>query len=116
MIFIFRYSVWPDIPVVDGVKDFLGIHSPSRVFASIGKFSAEGFDQGFDKYDLDKQITGNIKNTLGHVKTSIQGIGGSGNYTTNDNKQTINIYQPVKTPSEMARAIRLEQQYGLAGV
>lgn len=102
--------------VVDGVKDFLGIHSPSRVFASIGKFSAEGFDQGFDKYDLDKQITGNIKNTLGHVKTSIQGIGGSGNYTTNDNKQTINIYQPVKTPSEMARAIRLEQQYGLAGV
>lgn len=102
--------------VVDGVKDFLGIHSPSRVFASIGKFSAEGFDQGFDKYDLDKQVTGNIKNTLGHVKTSIRGIGGNGNYTTNESNQTINIYQPVKTPSEMARAIRLEQQYGLAGV
>ena len=29
--------------------------------------------------------------------------------------QTININQPVKTPSETARAIRLEQQYGLAG-
>ena len=29
--------------------------------------------------------------------------------------QTINIHQPVKTPSETARAIRLEQQYGMAG-
>ena len=35
---------------------------------------------------------------------------------TKEVNQTFNIYQPVKTPSEVARAIRLEQQYGLAGV
>lgn len=35
--------------MVDGVKDFLGIHSPSRVFAGIGGFMAEGLAEGWDK-------------------------------------------------------------------
>lgn len=35
--------------IVDGVLDFLGIASPSKVFARIGKFTAEGFGVGFDK-------------------------------------------------------------------
>lgn len=34
--------------LVDGVKDSLGIHSPSKVFAGIGKFMAEGLGIGFD--------------------------------------------------------------------
>ena len=34
--------------IVDGVKGFLGIHSPSRVFAGIGKFMAEGLSDGWD--------------------------------------------------------------------
>lgn len=34
--------------IVDGVKGFLGIHSPSRVFAGIGKFMAEGLGDGWD--------------------------------------------------------------------
>lgn len=35
--------------LVDGVLDFLGIASPSKVFANIGKFTAMGFGVGFDK-------------------------------------------------------------------
>ena len=35
--------------IVDGVKDTLGIHSPSRVFAGIGGFMAEGLADGWDK-------------------------------------------------------------------
>lgn len=35
--------------VIDGVKNFLGIHSPSTVFASIGNFMAQGLGQGFTK-------------------------------------------------------------------
>ena len=35
--------------LVDGVKDFLGISSPSKVFAGIGKFTAEGLGVGFGK-------------------------------------------------------------------
>lgn len=34
--------------IVGGVKDFLGIHSPSKVFAGIGGFMAEGLGEGFD--------------------------------------------------------------------
>ena len=34
--------------IVDSVKGFLGIHSPSRVFAGIGKFMAEGLGDGWD--------------------------------------------------------------------
>ena len=35
--------------LVDGVKSFLGIASPSKVFAGIGGYKAEGLGQGFDK-------------------------------------------------------------------
>ena len=35
--------------VVDEVKDILGIASPSKVFAGIGGYMAEGLEQGFDK-------------------------------------------------------------------
>lgn len=34
--------------IVDGICDFLGIHSPSRVFADIGKNMALGAGEGFD--------------------------------------------------------------------
>lgn len=33
--------------IVDGVKDFLGIHSPSRVFADMGENMALGLGEGF---------------------------------------------------------------------
>lgn len=35
--------------LVDGVKSFLGIASPSKVFAGIGGYMAKGLGQGFDK-------------------------------------------------------------------
>ena len=34
---------------VDAIKKKLGIHSPSRVFAEIGKFSVEGLEQGLTR-------------------------------------------------------------------
>mgnify|MGYP004608397465 FL=1 len=34
--------------IVDGVKDFLGIHSPSKVFAGIGTNTVEGYADGVD--------------------------------------------------------------------
>ena len=40
-------NAWSNL--VGGVKDFLGIHSPSRVFASIGKNMALGVGEGWDK-------------------------------------------------------------------
>lgn len=38
--------------LVDGVKNVLGIHSPSRVFAGIGRFMTAGLEEGWvDSYD-----------------------------------------------------------------
>ncbi len=66
--------------IVDGVKDTLGIHSPSKVFAEIGKFSALGVGEGFDdefsniKRDIDKQLdftaTANVQASGGAVSYS----------------------------------------------
>ena len=48
--------------MVDGVKDFLGIHSPSRVFAGIGENMALGLSEGWDnEYG---RISKNIKSGL----------------------------------------------------
>ena len=77
--------------IVDSVKGFLGIHSPSRVFAGIGKFMAEGLGDGWDSeynkikrnitsgldfgtatIDAKATMSGNLQNAL----TDIGNIGG----------------------------------------
>lgn len=48
--------------IVDGVKDFLGIHSPSTVFADMGRNMALGLGNGWDsEYD---RIKGKIENGM----------------------------------------------------
>lgn len=41
--------------IVDGVKNFLGIHSPSKVFFGIGENMAEGIGLGFEKSMSDAE-------------------------------------------------------------
>lgn len=48
--------------IIGGVKDFLGIHSPSKVFAGIGGFMAEGLGEGFD--DQFKSVKKDIENSM----------------------------------------------------
>lgn len=48
--------------IVGGVKDFLGIHSPSKVFAGIGGFMAEGLGEGFD--DQFNSVKKDIENSM----------------------------------------------------
>lgn len=48
--------------IVGGIKDFLGIHSPSKVFAGIGGFMAEGLGDGFD--DQFKSVKKDIENSM----------------------------------------------------
>lgn len=45
--------------IVDGAKETLGIQSPSKVFASIGGYMAEGLGQGWE-------------NEYGHIKSQIE--------------------------------------------
>lgn len=48
--------------LVEGVKDGLGIHSPSKVFAGIGGFMAEGLGEGWD--DKFGKIRDDIESSL----------------------------------------------------
>lgn len=48
--------------IVDGVKNFLGINSPSKVFAGIGGFMAEGLGEGWD--DEYANVKKNIENGM----------------------------------------------------
>jgi len=114
--------------IVDGFKDFFGIHSPSRVMANlIGKFLPQGIALGFDKEmpkSLDKmERTLDLANEGLSVRVSqlANTSGGAmasnyyGNtYTNNDNTQVINFYNAVDDPIENARRIRLAERNGYA--
>ena len=99
--------------VMSTIKGIFGIHSPSKKFKWVGEMCVEGFEEPLEEYNpydtLEKSMQANA-NTL--KANYLAGDIGTGTGTTT---QTVNIYQPVKTPSETARALRIEQQYGLAG-
>lgn len=57
--------------IVDGIKDFLGIHSPSRVFADMGKNMALGIGEGWDnQYDSIKKDIESGMNFTASVSTT----------------------------------------------
>lgn len=64
-----KVSGWVD-DLVDGVCDFLGISSPSKVFAEIGKYSAMGIGVGFDSEfggvasDIEKKMASLADNSV----------------------------------------------------
>lgn len=81
--------------IVDGVKGVLGIHSPSRVFASIGKNMALGLGQGFDRQmqsvgaSIQDAIPVPTVDTVYNAAAGMvnglaaQGAGNGGSYTVN---------------------------------
>lgn len=52
--------------VVDGVKGVLGIQSPSKVFAGIGEYMAEGLGQGFsaEMHNVARQINNSVPTSI----------------------------------------------------
>lgn len=67
--------------LVSGVKRILGIHSPSKVFAGIGGFMAEGLGEGFsDEFaSVKKDIEGDMSFSAGSITA---GANISGNYAS----------------------------------
>uniref|UniRef100_A0AAU8B5S8 Tail tape measure protein n=1 Tax=Dulem virus 33 TaxID=3145751 RepID=A0AAU8B5S8_9CAUD len=63
--------------IVNGVKSVLGIASPSKVFASIGGYMAEGLGEGWDdEYsNLKKQIEGDMNFGTATVDFASSGVG-----------------------------------------
>ncbi len=62
-------------PIVNGVKNLLGIHSPSTVFEGIAGYCVEGFTQKFNqlKNKITEKVTGvwdSVKNVADKVKNA----------------------------------------------
>ena len=86
--------------LLQGAKDALGIHSPSKEFAKIGKFIDEGLMLGID--DNAKNVLSSVKNlTAGVMSTArdnIPSIGGTvGGGVVN------NFTQVINSPKQLSR-------------
>lgn len=60
--------------IVDSVKGLLGIHSPSKVFAGIGGYMAEGLGEGFGHEigAVKRQIDRSMSELAGNASASVQ--------------------------------------------
>lgn len=97
----------------DVVREKLGIHSPSRVFAEIGQHTMDGLDQGIEKHqrgplaragDVATQMIGTGRgNGRGHLMAA----GGAGGGTLI--VEQINVYAaPGQDATSIAREVRAE--------
>lgn len=89
--------------IIGGVKDFLGIHSPSKVFAGIGGFMAEGLGEGFD--DQFKSVKKDIENSMIFDAGTITADASiSKNYASG-------YYGAASVSSDSGRIVMLLEQY-----
>ena len=88
--------------IVNSVKNTLGIHSPSKVFASIGKYMAEGLGEGWDdkfsdvRDEIDKSLdfddpSMSINASVHKIGADAAGISGMAYRGTSIGTVTINI-------------------------
>lgn len=99
--------------VVSGIKGFFGIESPSKVMRDeVGKYLAEGVAVGWEKNDPMASIERDLSVGVSRLSVQAQALEGAGGTT---NYQTVNFNQPVESPDQVARTMRLQQRYGLAG-
>ncbi len=99
--------------VVDGIKGFFGIHSPSTVMRDqVGRYLAEGVAVGWEKNDPMASIGRDLNVGVSRLSVQAQALEGAGGTTS---YQTVNFNQPVESPDQVARTMRLQQRYGLAG-
>lgn len=90
--------------IVGGIKKLLGIASPSKVFAEIGEYSAEGYIGGFAKKMQSANATLSRVNYAGAVGVA----GGAGQSVQNIGGNTYNVYNTFEgmqpTQYELHRA------------
>ncbi len=120
--------------VLKTVKGIFGIHSPSKVFEGIGIYLNEGLAKGIRESlnpvktamnDVRDIATQDFESSIGisarkgsmAVDRILPDFGSDIKETKPEGvNQTINIYQPVKTPAEIARELRKQAiRLGFAG-
>lgn len=99
--------------IVSGIKGFFGIASPSKVMRDeVGKYLADGVAVGWEENDPMASIERDLNVGVSRLSVQAQALEGAGGTT---NYQTVNFNQPVESPDQVARTMRLQQRYGLAG-
>lgn len=94
-------------------KAELDVNSPSKKFKWLAEMCVAGWDEGSEGLMDTDEITKNVRAGFDTMRMNVNetktyGLAGYGGFN-----QTVNVYQPVSTPDEMARAMRLEAKYGL---
>lgn len=99
--------------IVGGIRGFFGIRSPSTVMRDrVGRYLAEGVAVGWEKNDPMASIERDLNVGVSRLSVQAQALEGTGGTTS---YQTVNFNQPVESPDQVARTMRLQQRYGLAG-
>lgn len=108
-------------------KSALGIASPSKVMRDqVGRFIPLGIAEGITDntaplraamQDAADQLVQPVRGTaaLGYSAAWQPAYAAPGAGQGAGTQQTFNFYQPVQTPDEFARAVRIQTTYGLAG-
>ena len=96
-------------------KEELDINSPSRKFKWLAEMCVAGWDEGSEGLMSTEGITKSVKANLSTLQQNATGAKAFGGTMAGYRgfQQIVNINQPVRTPDEMARAMRLENKYGL---
>lgn len=98
--------------IFGGFVDFFSIESPSKLMADVvGKNIALGIAVGYEDNDPFDQMQRTLSRGVASMSIAAALAGG----TTTNNNQTVNFNQPMRSPDEIARAMRMQQRYGLAG-
>lgn len=94
----------------DGFKDFEV--TTKGISLEVGEVSGENFALGFNKNNPMEQIADTVKASFDSLSVMMQAATTTNNTTNN---QVLNFNQPVSSPDEIARTMRMQQRYGLAG-
>ena len=103
--------------ILKGLKGILGIHSPSKEFAIIGKFSVLGYTEALD--DMSKDVEKQVGETFG-ISPQLANSS-SMNYTPNVNVEVYNSYktdplgQMVNEIKTFSGGSKNDFNYGMGG-
>ena len=109
--------------IAASIRSSFGIASPSKLFRRFGKYTMDGMALGIE--DGLSLVKGTMERAMGDISNmmvdtssavkSLTGINGGGTIGSRKEENNYYFYNPVKTPYETARAIRMQRKYGLAG-
>lgn len=95
-------------------KEELDINSPSGKFEWLAQMCVAGWDKGSEKLMSTDVFAKNMNANLATLQmntSKVRTMGSVAGYGVFN--QTVNVNQPISTPDELARAMRLEARYGL---